>query len=89
MLNSKTLLIMKPMLESRLVAGATDSITHTSFAKLMIETRSNDCEKYLIENPYYDHYSICVFCIQNEKRRRDSFVQTAALKAAVLGTFNL
>jgi len=42
------------MLEQRLVSGAVDSITHTAFAKILVETRANDCEKYLIENPYYD-----------------------------------
>jgi hypothetical protein len=76
------------MLEQRLLAGATDNITHTSFGKILIETRANECEKYLLENPYYDNYGVCVFCIQNEKRRKDSFVQTMAMKAAVIGAFS-
>ncbi|CAL6082010.1 Clathrin_heavy chain [Hexamita inflata] len=88
MFNGKTIKIVRQMLEQRLMSGATDQITHTAFAKIMVETRANECEKYLVENPYYDHHQLCVFCIQNDKRRRDSFVQTMALKAAVVGAFN-
>lgn len=76
------------MLEQRLVAGAVDRVTHTAFAKMLVETRANETEKFLLENPYFDHYEFVVFCISSEKRRRDSFVQMMALKAALLGTFN-
>jgi len=88
MFNGKTIKIVREMLEQRLVAGATDSVTHSSFAKILMETRATDCERYLIENPYYDHYSVCQFAIANDKRRRDSFVQTMALKCAVVGAFD-
>lgn len=88
MFNSKTIKIVRQMLEQRLTNGATDSVTHTSFGKILIEVRAPECERYLIENPYYDHYSVCKFCISNEKRRRDSFVQTMALKCAAVGAFN-
>lgn len=86
--NAKTTKIVRQMLEQRLVSGAIDKTTHTAFAKILVETRANECEKYLIDNPYYDQYEFCLFCIGNEKRRRDSFVQTMAMKAAIIGTFN-
>lgn len=72
--NAKTIKIVRAMLEQRLMSGATDSMTHTSFAKILIEMRAQECEKYLMENPYYDAYQICLFIIQNDKRRKDSFV---------------
>lgn len=70
------------------MAGSADEPTHTAFAKVLVESRSQDCEKYLVENPYYHQLGFIQFCMANEKRRRDSFVQTMALKAAVIGAFN-
>ena len=62
------------MLEERLVAGATDSGTHTAFAKVLIEVRDQGCEKYLVENPYFDHCDVCEYCVASDRRRRDTFV---------------
>lgn len=42
------------MLEQRLLAGAIDEVTHTAFAKMLVETRASETEKFLLENPYYD-----------------------------------
>ena len=88
MFNSKTIKIVRQMLEQRLANGATDSVTHTSFGKILVEVRAPECDRYFIENPYCDHYAICQFCISSEKRRRDSFVQAVALKCAAVGAFD-
>lgn len=55
---------------------------------MLVETRASETEKFLLENPYYDQKGFVRFCVASDKRRRDSFVQTMALKAALVGTFD-
>lgn len=87
LLNSKTTKIARPLLEARLLNGASDHLTHTAFGKIMIETRSPDAERFLTTDPYVTHEDIARFCLSTDKRRRDNFVQALAFKGLVSGTF--
>ncbi|KAH0577255.1 Clathrin heavy chain [Spironucleus salmonicida] len=88
MKNQKTIRIVREMLEQRLIAGAIDQQTHTAFAKILMETRDQAIEKFLVEDPYYDHCNVVEYCLSNDRRRRDSFIQNMTLKCAVVGAFS-
>eukprot|EP00030_Apusomonadida_sp_AF-17_P002415 a339592_42.p2 GENE.a339592_42~~a339592_42.p2 ORF type:complete len:1687 (+),score=984.79 a339592_42:223-5061(+) len=57
--------LLLPFLQSRIAEGATDAPTFNAFAKILIET-SNNPEKFLMENAYYDTRVIGKYCEKRE-----------------------
>lgn len=92
-------IIILPMLQVRL--NGNDVLTHTSYAKVLIESRSNQAESFLETDNYLDYASIAKFCIfplvkttedgqqitTDCIRRHSSDVQKLCFKASLVGAF--
>eukprot|EP00300_Choanocystis_sp_HF-7_P043132 c9748_g1_i1.p1 GENE.c9748_g1_i1~~c9748_g1_i1.p1 ORF type:complete len:1691 (-),score=465.27 c9748_g1_i1:35-4882(-) len=57
--------ILLPFLNARIAEGVTDTPTFNAYAKILIET-SNNPEKFLAENNYYDPRVIGKYCEKRE-----------------------